>query len=131
VLFTGDLERSGELALLRGQDDGAAHSVALKVPHHGSATSSSPALLSAVAPRLALISAGADNRFGFPALAVVARLRAAGADVWRTDEDGAVELVFDGARLVVRAPCGARPPRVLALDASVHETRFEMPAPLW
>lgn len=131
VLFTGDLERSGELALLRGQDDGAARSVALKVPHHGSATSSSPALLSAVAPRLALISAGADNRFGFPAPAVVARLRAAGADVWRTDEDGAVELVFDGARLVVRAPCGVRPPRVLALDASVHETRFEMPAPLW
>jgi len=131
VLFTGDLERPGELALLAGADVASARSVVLKVPHHGSATSSSPALLDAVAPRLAVISAGVENRFGFPAPAVLARLAAAGADVWRTDEDGAVQVVADGARLIVAAPRGSRPPHVLALDASVRETRFEMPTPLW
>jgi competence protein ComEC len=131
VLFTGDLERPGELALLAGADVESARSVVLKVPHHGSATSSSAALLAAVAPRLAVISAGSENRFGFPAPAVLTRLGEVGADVWRTDQEGAVQVVADGARLVVSAPSGARPPRVLALDASVHETRFEMPTPLW
>ncbi len=143
VLFTGDLERAGELELV-GTDSSASDqrgtcavassvldSVVLKVAHHGSRTSSSAPLLAAVAPRLAVISAGAENRFGFPAPAVLARLRDAGADVWRTDEDGAVQVDSDGTRLVVHAPAAVRPPRVLALDATVAETRFEMPSSLW
>ncbi len=131
ALFTGDLERPGELELIEGRHGPSPRSVVLKVPHHGSATSSSAALLAAVAPRLAVISAGSGNRFGFPAPAVLARLRAAGADVWRTDEDGAVQLASDGSRLVVRAPSGARPPRVLSLDPAAGDTRFEMATPLW
>ena len=143
VVFTGDVERPGELEMLAGAlpttdrcvtnaapaPDLA--SIVLKVAHHGSATSSSAPLLQAVAPRLAVISAGAENRFGFPAPVVLQRLRDAGADVWRTDEDGAVRLVSDGARLVVSAPRGARPSRVLALTRDVDPARFEFPTSLW
>jgi competence protein ComEC len=94
-----------------------AASTVLKVPHHGSATSSSPALLAAVAPRVAVISAGAENRFGFPAPVVVERLRAAGAAIWRTDRDGAVRVESDGARLTVSTPCGGRRTRTLDLKS--------------
>ncbi|MFN8643379.1 MAG: hypothetical protein U0802_17595 [Candidatus Binatia bacterium] len=73
---------------------GRAGNTVLKVPHHGSATSSSTALLDAVALRLAVVSAGADNRFGFPAATVVAAYAARGAEVWRTDRDGAVTLAI-------------------------------------
>jgi competence protein ComEC len=145
VLFTGDLERPGELEMLgRGSSGGDAAfaasgvsvpseiaSVVLKVPHHGSATSSSVPLLAAVAPNLAVISAGAENRFGFPAAAVLRRLAAGGADVWRTDEDGAVRLVSDGIRLVVSAPRGTRPSRVLTLTRDTTPARFEFPTSLW
>ena len=133
LLFTGDLERPGELELLGAHGDAAEslRCAVLKVAHHGSATSSSAPLLAAVAPRLAVISAGADNRFGFPAAAVLARLREAGTEIWRTDEDGAVRLESDGARLVVQAQNAARPPHVLTLGRVAAETRFEMPTSLW
>jgi competence protein ComEC len=130
VLFTGDIERPGELEMLAAGGDALA-SVVLKVAHHGSATSSSPPLLDAVAPRLAVISDGVDNRFGFPAPVVLQRLRDAGVDVWRTDEDGAVRVVTDGTRLVVVAPRGARPSRVLVLARDVEPPRFEFPTSLW
>ncbi|MEO8604230.1 MAG: DNA internalization-related competence protein ComEC/Rec2 [bacterium] len=91
VLFTGDLEAAGEAALVQRWGATLASDV-LKVPHHGSRTSSSPALLQAVAPRLAVISAGADNRFGFPHPTVEAAYERIGARIWRTDRDGAVTI---------------------------------------
>ena len=102
VLLPGDLEAAGEAALVARWGD-ALRSTVLKVPHHGSATSSSAALLDAVAPRLAVVSAGADNRFGFPAARVEAAYAAIGAALWRTDRDGAVRLAIaaDGALTVV------------------------------
>ena len=71
----------------------------LKVPHHGSATSSSPAFLDAVAPQVAIVSAGADNRFGFPAAAVTAAYAERHVALWRTDRDGAIAIAIaaDGA----------------------------------
>jgi len=70
----------------------------LKVPHHGSATSSTERWLGAVAPRLAVVSCGPENAFGFPAPEVVARYRARAVPLLRTDELGAVqvELFVDG-----------------------------------
>jgi competence protein ComEC len=110
-LFSGDIEREAEdvLARLADRQIVAPAGVVLKVPHHGSATSSSTALLDVVRPRVAVISSGADNRFGFPAPAVLARLHAAGAVVWRTDLDGAIRVESDGARMTIATPCGERP----------------------
>jgi competence protein ComEC len=64
----------------------------LKVPHHGSRTSSSAELLDAVRPGLAVISLGWKNRFNFPSPEVLGRYRARQVRVLRTDRDGAVTV---------------------------------------
>ncbi len=92
VLFTGDLEAPGEAALVEALPPGALHVDVVKAPHHGSRTSSSPALVGATAPALVVVSCGVANRFGFPAATVVERWQAAGARVLRTDQAGAVKL---------------------------------------
>jgi len=79
-------------------------STVLKVGHHGSRFSTSEAFLTRVAPRLALISAGHGNRFGLPAPATLELLRRQGTRVMRTDEDGTIELVSDGASWNVSRP---------------------------
>jgi competence protein ComEC len=87
LLFTGDVEEEGEEALVAR---GGIAADLVKVPHHGSRTSSSPALVAATRPRWAVISCGSQNPFGFPHPEVVARWWAAGAEVFRTDLDGTV-----------------------------------------
>ena len=74
----------------------------LKAPHHGSRTSSSAAFLAALAPTVAIVSAGRDNRFGHPAPAVVRRYEAAGAAVFETGRAGAMEVCSDGRGIRVR-----------------------------
>lgn len=96
VLLTGDIEAAGEAALLSGGRN--LRSEILKVPHHGSDTSSSRLFLAAVRPRLAIISAGRGNRFGFPGAAALERLTAAGARVLRTDLHGAITVSGAGGR---------------------------------
>jgi competence protein ComEC len=93
ILLTGDLEAAGEADLVRRWGASLASDV-LKVPHHGSRTSSSPALLAAVAPRIAVVSSGADNRFGFPHPLVERAYARAGAQLWRTDRDGAIAITI-------------------------------------
>jgi competence protein ComEC len=88
VLFTGDVERRGE-EMLAGEPSIGPTAV-LKVPHHGSRTSSTPPLLAAVRPRLAVVSVGADNPYALPAPEVLARYEAVGACVLRTDTCGTV-----------------------------------------
>ena len=61
VLFAGDLEAKGERELIASGAD--LRATILKVPHHGSHTSSSPPFLAAVAPEVAVISLGYHNRF--------------------------------------------------------------------
>ncbi len=89
-LFTGDIEAPGEAALeASGRNLRAA---VLKVPHHGSTTSSTPAFIAAVRPIVAVISDGYRNRFHFPAATVISRYQASGATVLRTDRDGAIAV---------------------------------------
>jgi len=89
-LFTGDLEAGGEAAILGSSP--ILQATILKVPHHGSHTSSSLGFVEATAPKLAVMSLGYRNRFHFPAPEVVERYRAQGARIMRTDDDGAIEV---------------------------------------
>ena len=105
-LLTGDAEAAEEDWLVRrattgGPDANLAADV-LKVAHHGSATSSTASFLDAVRPRLALVSVGAGNMYGHPSPTVVARLRATGADVRRTDADGTLVIRTDGRTIQVQ-----------------------------
>ena len=89
VLLTGDLEAAGERALIRRWGD-SIRSDLLQVPHHGSATSSTPGFIQRVAPRYALFPVGWRNRFGHPRLEVAERYRTAGATLLETAEEGAM-----------------------------------------
>jgi len=100
ILLTGDAEAPIEAQLLDLGDD--VQSLILKVGHHGSRTSTTPAFLDAVRPSIALISVGAPNPFGHPDAQIIQRLEDAGAAVYRTDLHGAITLATDGARVSVR-----------------------------
>ncbi|MFI1001457.1 ComEC/Rec2 family competence protein [Streptomyces galbus] len=101
VLLLGDLEPPAQQALLRSPAAALLGGVdVLKVAHHGSAYQD-PELIRVVAPRLALISCGADNGYGHPAPSTVAALRAGGAVVLRTDRDGALAVSGKGGDLRV------------------------------
>ncbi|MFJ8936024.1 ComEC/Rec2 family competence protein [Streptomyces sp. NPDC102365] len=92
MLMLGDLEPPAQQALLRSPAGAGLGAVdVLKVAHHGSANQD-PDLLRRAAPRLALISCGADNPYGHPAPSTTAALEAGGAQVLRTDVDGAVTV---------------------------------------
>ncbi len=93
ALVTGDIEARSEAILLAAGT--ALASDVLVVPHHGSRTSSTPAFITAAAPRIALFTAGYHNRFGHPRADVVERYRAAGALLARTDVAGAIRITFD------------------------------------
>ena len=95
VLLTGDIEREQELALVGRVGDGLRSDV-LVVPHHGSKTSSSAALLDAVRPRIAVVQSGYRNRFGHPAPEVMQRYAERGISVVQTPECGAWRAVGDG-----------------------------------
>lgn len=108
VLLTGDVEAEAERSLVDSAVGELAAAV-LKVPHHGSRSSSTPSFVEAVRPRVAVISVGPDNRYGLPAPEVEARYRAQGVCVLRTDRCGAVTVLSDGRRLeltTVRPGCG-------------------------
>jgi competence protein ComEC len=99
LLLTGDSEAAAERAWARpGLMPEAG---VLKVPHHGSRTSSGPPLLEAVGSRHALISVGWKNRFGHPHEEVLESYRRRQIAVYRTDRDGAVSFEL-GSRIRVR-----------------------------
>ncbi|HEX8721683.1 MAG TPA: ComEC/Rec2 family competence protein [Pyrinomonadaceae bacterium] len=99
LLLTGDIESKSERALVAAGDALACD--ALKVAHHGSRTSSTPALVDAARPALAVVSVGRDSPYGHPHAEVLARWRAAGARVLTTGERGMVTVSTDGEDLKV------------------------------
>ena len=99
-LLTGDIEKKAESRLV--EDHAPIESDFLKVPHHGSKTSSTEEFLEAVAPKVAVASVGEGNPFGHPAPIVVERYARAGVRFLRTDRDGAVTALTDGRSLSVR-----------------------------
>ena len=93
-LFSGDVERAGERALLARP--ARLESDILKVPHHGSRSSSTQPFLQAVSPQVAIASLGHNNRFRFPAPEVVERYERQGVKLLRTDQVGTVTVRSDG-----------------------------------
>ena len=96
ILFTGDIGKKAESRLIASGQE--LRSEILKVPHHGSRTSSSAPFLDAVQPRYAICSLGERNRYRLPHADVVARYRARGCPILRTDVSGAITLRTDGTR---------------------------------
>jgi competence protein ComEC len=140
VVLAGDIGGGAEASVTPRLADGAVR--VLKVPHHGSLTSSTPAFLSALDPCVAVFSVGRGNRFGHPAPAVLERYRQQGIAMFRTDLDGAVTVTTDGSRLEVRGFTGrtfsraaSRPPTRLpsapgsARRASVPDGQSALPSP--
>lgn len=100
VLLTGDIERETEDALARSGV--MLRSDVLKVPHHGSKTSSTDAFLSAVDPRIAVIQVGKRSRFGHPHPIVIERYLNRSARIFQTGRDGTVTVETDGHALEVK-----------------------------
>jgi competence protein ComEC len=112
-LLMGDLERAEEQRLL---DSGRPlHSDVLKVGHHGSRTSTTQPFLDAVAPTVAVVSAGFENSFGHPHPDVIARLEARHSTILRTDLDGLAAIRTDGKHLNYLVQSWASPSHLLAL----------------
>ena len=93
-MFTGDIEWDAEHDLIDADADLSAD--VLKVPHHGSDTSSSYVFLRAVMPSYAVISVGKGNAYGHPVEDTLSRLKDVGAEVIRTDELGTIICDSDG-----------------------------------
>jgi competence protein ComEC len=106
IVLTGDAGEAVEGSIAAGL--APARLRILKVGHHGSRSSTSQAFLDAVRPDVALISAGRGNLYGHPSPAVLARLRAAGVETFRTDRDGQIDLTTDGRQVDIRTHGGRR-----------------------
>ncbi len=106
VLLTSDIGKAVERTLAPQMPTKRLR--VMKIPHHGSLTSSTSAFVSAVRPQIAVVSAGRGNHFGHPAPEVLERYRAIGAEIFRTDQDGAVIVETDGQSIEVQTFTGRR-----------------------
>jgi competence protein ComEC len=101
LLFTGDIEAHAEAALLA--DRSLLRADVLKVAHHGSRTSSGEAFLTAVAPAIAVISAGAVNPFGHPHAETVSRLQRHARRVIDLGRSGGTTITVDDSGLRIES----------------------------
>lgn len=100
-LFTGDIEKQGETTLLAAGRDIKAD--VLKVPHHGSKTSSTEDFIKSVSPKIAVISVGYANQFHFPHKDIIGRYEKADIKILRTDLMGAVTIETDGKEKIIKS----------------------------
>ncbi|MBW3671324.1 MAG: DNA internalization-related competence protein ComEC/Rec2 [Acidobacteria bacterium] len=111
IVLTGDLEREAETLIAEEAAERLRGDI-LKVPHHGSRTSSSRRFLQAVRPRAAVISCGQDNLHGHPASEVLDRLKDHRAQVFRTDRAGSIRITIDGTCLTLHSQHDELPVRL-------------------
>jgi competence protein ComEC len=95
ALLLGDIEANDEERLVKRYGDFLRSDI-VKVAHHGSHTSSSESLVKTAKSKYAVISVGKHNGFGHPAPAVVKRWIRSGANILRTDKEGAILFQSDG-----------------------------------
>lgn len=96
-LFTGDAEKESEEEIT---DDIACE--VLKVAHHGSDTSTSEEFLKKVAPKYAIISVGAGNKYNHPAEITISKLQKYTNNIYRTDLNGNIIIKTDGQDIEVK-----------------------------
>ncbi len=97
ILLAGDMQEEAEKDLLAQAP--FENFFILKVPHHGSSTSSTEDFVEKIHPAIALIGVGRNNHFGFPKPEVLARYQKIGAQVLRTDQNGEIHLRWNGEKL--------------------------------
>jgi competence protein ComEC len=101
ILLPGDAEKQVEYTMLHENEPAFLHADVLKVAHHGSKNSTMPEFLDAVGPRVSIISAGEENPYGHPSPELLERLQESGTQIFRTDRNGAVQVLTDGHSLQV------------------------------
>ncbi len=94
MLLTGDITEKAERYLL--EHAAPLQAKILKIPHHGSRTSSHPDFIRAVGAKDVIVSSGRFNVFHHPHPAIVDRYANHGATLWRTDLQGAIRITTDG-----------------------------------
>ena len=92
ILFTGDIEKAGEASLIESLSTDIDF---LKVPHHGSNTSSSVVFLENTKPKVGFISVGRNNGFGHPHMEVIKRYEDNNIELYRTDQLGLIKLILN------------------------------------
>jgi competence protein ComEC len=122
LLLTGDAELEEEEWVLRHTPAEWLRADVLKVGHHGSRTSSGPAFLDAVQPRVALVSVGRGNSYGHPSPDVIAAFERRGSLVLRTDVVGTTVVRSDGTSITVTtaAQHWSLPSRLFAAGFTAH-----------
>jgi competence protein ComEC len=108
VLFTGDAQKEAEAQLLKAYGSSKLQSDILKVGHHGSKTSSSPAFIKAVAPKAATISCGQGNQYKFPHEPTLKTLNDQHVSIYRTDRNGAISITSDGNKYSIQTEHGEK-----------------------
>lgn len=121
-LLPGDAEKAAERAILSESDPQMLQAHILKIGHHGGKSSTMPDFLDAARPRLAVISAGAENPYGHPSPVLLERLQQAGVPVLRTEQNGAIHISTDGKSIEVT--CFVACPQITAV---VNSNRPEAP----
>ena len=97
VLYTGDIEKEGENRLLSKN----IKADIMKVPHHGSNTSTTKEFVETVSPKFSVISVGKNN-FGHPGKEVIGRLEEKSHEIFRTDKNGAVLFKTNGKKVIIK-----------------------------
>ena len=95
-LFMGDAEEENEETISWPKTD------VLKVGHHGSNTSSSETFLTQVQPQYSIIMVGKDNSYNLPTQATIDKLNTIGSKIYRTDENGTIQINSDGNTIEVK-----------------------------
>ncbi|OEU75497.1 MAG: hypothetical protein BA864_08980 [Desulfuromonadales bacterium C00003093] len=99
-LFPGDIMAGGERELVAIAGD-ELESTVLIAPHHGSRTSSTEQFLRKIKPEVVIVSAGWQNKFGFPHPTVLKKFYKLGCRIFRTDINGALTISTDGRTLKI------------------------------
>jgi competence protein ComEC len=99
MIFTGDAEAETEDLMMKSS--APLRAKVLKVGHHGSRYATSARFLEEVAPEAAVISSGAENKYGHPARQTLNRLQKAGVKIYRTDLNGEIAIVTDGNKFEI------------------------------